>query len=73
MGVSMSEVYMTAKLTQTFTTDSVVVRWAQCLRQGDVAGRAHDTQVRYASQQMAKHIEGHFPRGIMVSWNISDA
>ena len=47
VGVSMSEVYMTAKFNQNFTTDSVVVRCAQCLRQGNVAGRANDTQVRY--------------------------
>ena len=47
VGVSMSEVYMTAKFNQNFTTDSVVVRCAQCLRQGNVACRANDTQVRY--------------------------
>ena len=45
--MSMSEVYMTAKFNQNFTTDSVVVRCAQCLRQGNVAGKANDTQVQY--------------------------
>ena len=47
VGLSMSEVYMTAKLNQNFTTNSVDVDCAQCPRQGDVAGRANDTQVRY--------------------------
>ena len=47
VGLSMSEVYMTAKLNQNFTTNLVVVHCAQCPRQGDVAGRANDTQVRY--------------------------